>query len=163
MKIRRDVLLVIGIPLIFVLSLQFILALTIPQEQLEEKITLYDIDYTPTDFEITDVLVKYINDDKLQVDFSITGGDGLTDLRFIVKCQDIDHNTLISTADSGQLQLLALGSSSSNSTTINIGEEISGSLFWGSVPTGTQNIRLVVELDDIYLDTWTFFVELRET
>ena len=160
MKIRRDVLLVIGIPLIFVLSLQFILALTIPQEQLEEKITLYDINYVPSDFEITDVFVGYLNKDELQVDFYIIGGDDQMNLRFKVFCQDINHQNLVS-ASAGQLQLLSIGSAYTNSSVIAPGNIIMGSFLWENVPAGTQRIRLYVSLDDIYLDTWTFSVELR--
>lgn len=161
MKIRRDVLLVVGIPLIFVLSLQFILALTIPQEQLEEKLTVYDIDYTPSSFEITNVDVKYISKDELQVDFLITGGNTQNDLRFRVYCQDLNHNKLVS-AGSGTAQLFSIGDSYSNSTVIGFGDFIGSSLLWSDVPSGTQKIRLYVVLDDIYLDTWTFYAELRD-
>jgi hypothetical protein len=161
MKIRRDVLLVIGIPLIFVLSLQFILALTIPQEQLEEKLTIYDIDYQPSTFKITNVEVKYNSGDELQTDFIITGGNGQNDLFFRVYCQDINHSRLLS-AGSGTVQLFSIGASYSNSTVIGSGDFIGGSLVWPDVPSGSQKIRLYVILDNIYLDTWTFYAELRD-
>jgi len=161
MKIRRDVLLVIGIPLIFVLSLQFILALTIPQEQLEEKLTVYDIDYTPSSFVILNVEIKYTNVDELQADFIITGGDGTKDLLFRVYCQDINHVRLISTG-AGTVQLSSIGASYTNYTSIEIGNEVGGSILWSNIPSGSQKIRLVVNLDNIYLDPWTFYAELTD-
>ena len=161
MKIRRDVLLVIGIPLIFVLSLQFILALTIPQEQLEEKLTTYNIDYTPSSFEITKVEVSYNNKDELTAVFFIVGGDNEKDLQFRVYCQDINHNKLVSSGV-GTVQLFSIGDSYTNMTYIENEDYIGSSILWNNVPTGTQRIKLFVSLDNIYLDTWTFSAELRD-
>ena len=43
-KIRRDVLLAIIIPLMFVAGIRFIMALSFSGGTLEEKLTIYDID-----------------------------------------------------------------------------------------------------------------------
>ena len=161
MRVRRDVLLVVGIPLTLVLGVQLILALTIPQEQLQEELTLYQVDYTPTQFALTKVEVGYVNQHTLKVDFKVTGGDGSTDLVFKVVCQDLDHNPLVA-QEEGLLELALGDGSSANNTLLTPGQKVSGSILWVDVPSGEQTISLRVWLTDIYLDTWTFFVELRE-
>lgn len=162
MKIRRDVILVIMIPLLFVASIRFIMALSFSGGTLEEKLTIYDIDYNPSDFEITDIDVDYISDHEMVVDFYITGGDGSLGLDFEVYCQDDQHVRLVSTTtSSGSLTLEGVGSQTLRSYTINYGEDIGGEFTWDTVPSGEQIVRLSVQLEDIYLDTWTFQVELR--
>lgn len=162
MKIRRDVILIILIPLLFVASIRFIMALTLTQEELEEKITFYDVDYVPSDYSLTDIRVQYISVDEMQVDFKINGGDGQEDLEFVVYCQDLDHVRLVSSSTaSGTLSLLGLNSQSFETYSMNYGDEIGGSLIWEDIPSGDQIVRLNVQLENIYLDTWTFYIELR--
>ena len=161
MRVRRDLLLVVGIPLTLVLGVQLILALTIPQQQLQEELTLYQVDYTPTQFTLTKVEVGYVNQHTLKVDFKVTGGDGSTDLVFKAVCQDLDHNPLVA-QEEGLLELALGDGSSANNTLLTPGQKVSGSILWADMPSGEQTISLRVWLTDIYLDTWTFFVELRE-
>jgi hypothetical protein len=161
MKIRRDVLLVILIPLLFVASIRFIMALSFSGGTLEEKLTIYDIDYQPSDFTIQELDVDYISDHEMQVDFYIIGGDGSKDLVFEVICQDDDHNQLINTVSSGSLTLLGVGSQITQSYSIYGGEIIGGEYTWVDVPSGEQIIRLNVHVMNIYLDTWSFQVDLR--
>ena len=162
MKIRRDVILVIMIPLLFVASIQFIMALSFTGGTLEEKLTIYDIDYNPSDFEIIDIDVDYISDHEMVVDFEITGGDGVKDMYFEVFCRDMSKVKLVSMFTSpGSLTLQGIGSQTTKSYTINYGDFIGGDFTWENVPSGNQLVRLSVQLENIYLDTWTFQVEVR--
>lgn len=150
------------VPLLFVASIQFILALSFTGRTLEEKLTIYDIDYQPSDFEITELNVDYISDDEMQVDFTIIGGDGIKDLTFEIYCQDLDHDKLVSNSeDPGSLTLSGVGSSSIQSHLINKYDNIGGTFTWVDVPSGDQIVRLSVQLESIFLDTWTFQIELR--
>jgi hypothetical protein len=77
--------------------------------------------------------------------------------------QNLDHQRLISSStSSGASSLLGVGSPTLENYTINLEDEIGGEFLWENIPSGEQVIRLIVQLEDIYLDTWTFSVEHRD-
>ena len=122
--------------------------------------SFYTVTSEASDFSLDDITVKYYNPDVLTVRFHISGGDGVEDLKFEVVCRDISDDHIIAST-SGTMDIDGIGSSATNSTTILSSDLVLGVLKWDNVPSGDQTIKAVINLDDIVLDTESFFVDLR--
>ena len=158
---RRTKVLLIALPVMFAIVIGIITTLSLPFYTLgPEKMSFYTTMNEASDFSVEDVTVKYYNPDELTVRFFITGGDGSEDLKFEFICRDINGDHIYAST-SGTMKVDGIGSSATNSTTIQSSGLVIGILKWENVPSGDQTIKAVITLDDIVLDTESFFVELR--
>ena len=77
MKIRRDVLLVVAIPIVFVLSIQLVLALSMPStEFIEDRPSQFQVRYAKSDVTITDVDYRIPGWDYCEIKLFTEDGDG---------------------------------------------------------------------------------------
>jgi len=161
MKKRSQVVL-IAIPVFLAIVVGVITTLSLPIFTLDpEKISLYDVNYESTDFNLEDISVKYYDEDKLVVRFYVSGGDGSKDLKLEFICRD-EYTNHIYASSSGAIQMDAVGDTLTNSTSIDSGDLVMGILVWTDIPSGTQQIKATIELTNIVLDTESFFIDLRQ-
>jgi hypothetical protein len=161
MKKRSQVVL-IAIPVFLAIVVGVITTLSLPIFTLDpEKISLYDVNYESTDFNLEDISVKYYDEDKLVVRFYVSGGDGSKDLKLEFICRD-EYTNHIYASSSGTIQMDAVGDTLTNSTSIDSGDLVMGILIWTDIPSGTQQIKATIDLTDIVLDTESFFIDLRQ-
>ena len=159
---RRTKILLIAIPALFALVVGVITTLSLPMYTLgPEKLSFYTTSYEASDFSISDLRVKYYNADELTVRFFITGGTGSNDLKFEFICRD-EFGDHIYASTPGTMTIDGVGSAATNSTSIQSSGLVIGVLKWNNVPSGAQTIKAIINLDDIVLDTESFFVELRD-
>ena len=79
MKIRHDILLVIAIPIIFVLSLQLVLALTVPTTEFtEERPSQFQVRYAMNEVTIADVDYRIPGWNYCEISIETNKGNGET-------------------------------------------------------------------------------------
>ena len=155
--------LIIVIPVLLTITVGVITTLSLPIFTLgPERISIYTSEYQATDFTLIDIKVKYYEPDELEVRFYLSGGDGVKDLRFEFICRDTNDDH-ISSAGSGTMLVEAIGDSVTNSTTISNGDLVKGILIWHDFPSGDQQIKATITLQDIVLETESFFIDLRQS
>ncbi len=157
---KRTKVLVLAIPMLAIV-VGVITTLSLPTFTLTEQLSLYDLTYEATSFVMDDIKVKYYDADELIVKFYLSGGDGVKDLSLEFICRDMSKDHINATA-SGTMYLEAVGAAVTNSTTIHTGDLVVGVLHWDDVPSGNQVIKAVISLDNIVIDTESFFVDIRE-
>jgi hypothetical protein len=154
--------LIIAFPAVVAIILGIITTVSLPINTLgPEKISLYTSTYQATDFSVDDLQVKYYNANELAVRFYISGGDGVKDLRFEFICRDESDVHIYSTT-SGTMVVEAVGAGVTNSTTIENGDLVGGVLHWNDVPAGNQQIKAIISLQNIAVDTYSFYIGLRQ-
>ncbi|MBN2334076.1 hypothetical protein JXL21_00855 [Candidatus Bathyarchaeota archaeon] len=154
--------LIIAIPVMLVIGIGIITTLSLPLQTLEpEKISVYRVSATQSDFTFQEVTVKYYTENELTVRFYLSGGDGQKDLRFEFICLDANGDKVYASSSQGTLSMQAVGYQPNNSTALDTGDLVKGVLKWPDVPSGAQQIRAVIQLEDIVPVTEQFFIELR--
>jgi hypothetical protein len=119
MKIRRDVLLVVAIPIIFVLSIQLVLALSMPStEFIEERPTQIKVRYAKNKVTITDVDYRIPGRDYCEITLVTDGGDGET-YEVEVTLYDIDDTYIVATSETEiSISIQGTGSGSNNTAVV---------------------------------------------
>ncbi len=119
MKIRRDVLLVIAIPIIFVLSLQLVLALTVPSTEFTEvRPSQIKVRYAKNKVTITDVDFRIPGWNYCEISIVTEGGDGET-YEVEVTLYDIDDNYIYATSETEiSISIQGAGSGSNNTAVV---------------------------------------------
>jgi len=160
---RRNQVILVIIPIALALGIGLYTTLSLPIYDLgPEKFTVYNIETSASDFVFDDLKIKYYEKDKLTIKFYIHGGDGSKDLRFEFICRDSSGDKLYSSSSTaGSVTIQDEAGSVSNTTTINNGDLVGSVLKWNDVPSGNQVIKAVIQLEDVVLDTWMFYVEMR--
>lgn len=160
---RRNQVILVIIPIAIVIGMGLYTTLSLPIYDLgPEKFTVYNIDTSSSDFVFYELSVKYYEEDELTIKFNINGGDGVKDLRFEFICRDASGDKLYSSSSvAGSVTIQDESGSVSNTTTINNGDLVGSVLEWYDVPSGNQVIKAVIELEDVALDTWKFYVAMR--
>ena len=155
--------LIIAIPIMLAIGIGIITTFSLPLQTLEpEKISVYKVSATQSDFTFQEVTVKYYTEDELTVRFYFSGGDGQKDLKFEFICLDSNGDKVYSTSSQGTLSMQAAGYQPNNSTVLETGNLVKGVLRWPDVPSGAQQIKAVIQLKDIVPVTEQFFIELRD-
>lgn len=158
---KRSKLVLIIVPILFAVIIGVITTLSLPIFSFgPEKISIYSTSYVATDFTVDDVTIRYYTPDELTVYFHLSGGDDAQDLDFEFICRDASGDHIYSSAN-GTLLIQAVGYPISNSTSIGNGDLVTGVLTWSAVPSGSQKIKAVITLDNIAVDTESFYIGLK--
>jgi len=118
MKIRRDVILVVAIPIIFVLSIQLVLALSMPSTDfIEERPSQFQVRYAKNDVEITGVDYRVPGWDYCEIFISTEDGKGET-FEIEVTLYDVDENYIYATSETEIFISIQGAGSGSNNTAV---------------------------------------------
>ncbi|MBT3284925.1 hypothetical protein HN376_09410 [Candidatus Bathyarchaeota archaeon] len=159
MKIRRDVLVVIAIPIFFVLSLQFVLALTIPETQLTEELpSQYHITYDPNQVEITEVDYRVPGRNYCAITIFTAGGDGGT-YEIEVTLYDINDEYIYATTETEISMNIEGNGSGSNSTAV-VDSHIMSPILTAAVIEEGDLIKIIIRHNNIAELLTNLFVQI---
>ena len=121
----------IAIPVVLVIIVGVITTLSLPIFTLgPEKISLYDVNYESSNFELNSMKIKYYEPDELIVKFYIDATASGKNLRFEFVCRDENAQHIEATTN-GNISIVVTGGPSYPLIDISSGEEVMGVLQWG--------------------------------
>ncbi|MBT4319333.1 hypothetical protein HN807_00275 [Candidatus Bathyarchaeota archaeon] len=159
MKIRRDILVVIAIPIFFVLSLQFVLALTIPETQLTEELpSSFHITYDPNQITITDVEYRAPGRNYCTATIFTTGGDGGT-YEIEVTFYDVNEEYIYATTET-EISINIEGNGSGSNSTAVVDSHIMSPILTAAVIEEGDIIKIVIRHNNITELLTNLFVQI---
>jgi len=159
MKIRRDVLLVIAIPIIFVLSLQLVLALTIPTtEFVEDRPSQFQVRYAENKVTLTDVDYRIPGRDYCEILLDTDGGNGET-YEIELTLYDLEDNYIYATSET-EVSIFIEGSGSGSNNTAVVEGHIISPVISSAVLEDGDVIKVIIHHNNIAELFTTLFIQI---
>lgn len=148
MKISQDKLLVVAIPIIFVLSLQLVLALTVPTTDLTEvRPAQFQVRYTPNQVTLTDVNYRVPGWNYCEITIDTDGGNGET-YEIEVTLYDIDDDYIYATSET-EISIFIVGSGSELNDAIVVEGHIMSPVLSEAVLEDGDVIKVIIRHNNI--------------
>ena len=162
MRIRQDILLVVAIPVIFVLSLQLVLALTIPStEFIEERPSQFKIKYSKNKVMITDVDYRVPGWDYCEILLDTDGGNGET-YEIEVTLYDIDDNYIYASSET-EISIFIIGAGSGLNNTAVVEGHVMSPVLSEAVLEDGDIIKVIIYHDNIAELFTNLFIQIDST
>jgi len=159
MKIRRDVLLVVAIPIIFVLSIQLVLALSMPSTDfIEERPSQFQVRYAKNDVEITDVDYRIPGWDYCEIFIVTEDGKGET-FEIEVTLYDSDDEYLYATSET-EISIFIDGSGSGTNDTAVVDGHIMSPVLSSAILEDGDVIKVIIRHKNIAEVLENLFIQI---
>ncbi len=159
MKIRRDVVLVVAIPILFVLSIQLVLALSMPSTDfIEERPSQFQVRYKPNKVTLTDVDYRIPGRNYCEIILETDKGGGET-YEIEITFYDSDDEYLYATSET-EISIFIDGSGSGTNDTAVVNGHIMSPVLSSAILEDGDVIKVIIRHENIAELLTNLFIQI---
>jgi len=164
---RRTKVLFIAIPAILAVLIGVITTLSLPSFSLgPERFSVYGTSYEESDFDVVDIDVKYYSEDELTIYFDLSSPVNVDYLYFEFICRNSDGDFIeTGLGETYDLEMQFTSGTPNEIISNSGGTGLSGDVMGFlklDLDAGDYTIEAIISMDNIVVDTESFYVELKQ-